>query len=436
VQGAHFNFSVKNLRPIVSEPFSLPYRDLATMILFTPRQLGFGGDIYPIITQWDDVGKAVSEEWNNMQKTDKDARNKAKELTDKVADPRKKAEAIYKFLQQNVSSSSLAGIYIGRPADELLKNKRGDPDEINALFVLMLKEAKIDADMILVATHNWQTLVRSFPNRSQFSRIVTRLNFKYGAVFADPADAAAPFGELPWFDRGVQGLAVKGSKVQDALIPTGTPDDNVSMEKTTMRISKDWTTEGDTQMELKGAEAIEFRADLMDEAPAKLEQRLNDIFAFGNSDAEVTQVVHPEFGDSSQPFVLKAHLKEKLTNETGAGGLLLNPWMGDQYQQPRFSASVRHSAVRFNNPERRISTTVWQLAPEIKVEQLPKEVKMDNDFGEFSRSCTQTDATVTCTRSFSLKKVLLSTNVEYLNAKKFFDEMAKNDQEVIVLRGQ
>ena len=50
----------------------------------------------------------------------------------------------------------------------------------------MLKEAKVDADMVLVATQNWQTLVRAFPNFSQFSRVVTRINFKDGAVFADP----------------------------------------------------------------------------------------------------------------------------------------------------------------------------------------------------------------------------------------------------------
>ena len=115
---------------------------------------------------------------------------------------------------------------------------------------------------------------------------------------------------------------------------------------------------------------------------------------------------------------------------------MLNPWMGDQYQQPRFTTSVRHSAVRFNNPEKRISTSTWQLAPEIKVEQLPKEVKIENDYGGFSRSCTQNDATVTCTRTFYLKKVMLTTNLEYLDAKKFFDEIAKDDQEVIVLREQ
>jgi uncharacterized protein DUF3857/transglutaminase superfamily protein len=436
VMGSQFDFLVKNLRPILTEPFSLPYRDLATMIIFTPRELGFGGGVYPIISRWDDVGKEVTEEFTNMEKNEKEAKNKAKDLAEKLPDPRKKAEAIYKYIQQNITSSNLAGVSLGRPADEILSAKRGDPDEINALFVLMLKEVKVDSDMVLVATQNWQTLARGFPNRSQFSRIVTRLNFKDGAIFADPADSAAPFGEVPWFDRGVQGLAVKGSKVQEAVIPAGAVDDNISTGKTTMHVAKDWTAEGDSEIELKGAEAIEFRADLLEEAPGKLEQRLTDIFAYGNSDAEITQLAHPEFRDSSQPFLLKAHLREKLSNETGPGGLLLNPWMGDQYQRPRFTSNLRHSAVRFNNPEKRISASTWQLAPEIKVEQLPKEVKIENDLGGFSRSCAQNDATVTCTRTFYLKKVLLTTNVEYLSAKKFFDEIAKDDQEVIVLREQ
>src|ERR1700690_2803415 len=118
----------------------------------------------------------------------------------------------------------------------------------------MLKEVKVDSDMVLVATQNWQTVVRGFPNRSQFSPIVTRLNFKDGVVFADPADSAAPFGELPWFDRGIQGLAVKGSKVQETAIPAGTADDNVSTGKTTMRVAKDWAAEGDSEIDLKGAE--------------------------------------------------------------------------------------------------------------------------------------------------------------------------------------
>lgn len=437
VQGTEFNFSTKNLRPIQTEPFSPPFRDQASMILFTPTQLGFGGDVYPIITKWDDVGAEVKRELDNMEKNgEKDTRSKAKELAGNISDPRMKAQAIYAYLQQNITSSDLGGVNIGRGADAILNAKRGDPDDINALFVVMLREEKIDADMVLLATQNWGTLVRAFPNFSQFSRVITRLNLKSGVVFADAADPAAPFGELPWYERGITGLEVKGNKVQEAPIPAGTVDDNASTTKSALQISKDWTIEGDQEVDFAGAEAIEFRADLMDEAPDKLSKSLTDYFAHGMADAEVTKVAHPEFRDSSQPLVLKAHLKATLTNDIGNGGLLLNPWLGDQFESPMFKTTVRHSAVRFDNPEKRTMTTTWQLAPEIKVEQLPKEVKIDNDLGGFSHACTQSGTTVTCTRTYYLKKTLLQTNLEYLNAKKFFDDIAKQDQEVMVLRQQ
>ena len=278
VQGTQFAYSVKNLHPIVREPFSVPFYDQATTVLFNPTELAFSGQVFPLIQKWDDVAARLTES-NNMEKSEKEAKNRVKELTDKVSDPRQKAEAIYKYIQQNISSSDIVGVALGETADEVLNAKRGDPDEINALFVTMLKEAKVDADMVLVATQNWQTLVRGFPNRSQFSRIITRVNFKEGAVFADPADPAAPFGELPWFDRGVLGLAVKGSKIQEAAIPPGTPDDNVSTTNATLKVAMDWTTEGDSQVELKGAEAIDFRDDLLEESPEKLDQYLIDYFS-------------------------------------------------------------------------------------------------------------------------------------------------------------
>ncbi len=436
VLGTQFEFAVKNLHPIRNEPYSVPFRDQATMVLFTPSELAFSGQVFPIITKWDDVGKEVSQQYGNMEKNEKETKNKAKQLAEKLPEARNKAEAIYKYIQQNITSSNLIGIGLGRPADDLITSKRGDPDEINALYVMMLKEVKVDADMVLVATQNWDTLARGFPNISQFSRIVARVNFKDGIVFADPAEPAAPFGELPWFDRGVTGLAVKGSKVQEAAIPAGTPDDNLSVTKISLQVGGDWKAEGDAEINLKGTEAINFRGDLLEESPEKMERYLTDYFGYGRADAVVSNISHPDIRDSSQAFVLKAHLKQKLTDESGPGELLVNPWMDDQYNSPIFKASERHSAVRFYGPEKRVSTSEWKLAPEIKIEQLPKEVKIENDLGGFSHLCTQNGNTVACTRSFYLKKTRIQTTTDYLDARKFFDEIAKNDQEVMVLRGQ
>ena len=434
--GEQFDFSVQNLRPIVREPFALPVRDQATMVLFTPSELAFSNQVFPIITKWDDVAKELSEEMTKMNQNDKEAKNKAKEIAEKLPEGRARAEAIYKYLQHNVASSNLAGVYLGRSADEIVSGKRGDPDQINALFVTMLKEVKVDADLVLVAAQNWQTLARPFPNRSQFSRAITRVNLKETTVFADPADGAAPFGELPWYERGVVGLAVKGSRVQEAPIPSGTPEDNLSVTKLSFKVDRDWNFEGEAELDLKGAEAIDYRGDLMDEDPARVEQRLTDYLGFGHADATVSQITHPDLKDSSQPFVLKAHLRESLVDESGPGELLLNPWLEDEYSSPIFKATERHSAVRFHNPEKRVSTSTWQLTPEIKVEQLPKDVSIENDLGSFAHACTQSGSIVTCTRTFVLKKMAIQDTKEYIGARKFFDDIAKEDKEVIVLRGQ
>ncbi len=47
----------------------------------------------------------------------------------------------------------------------------------------------MDADLVMVATHNWQTLTDKFPNLTEFARLIVRINFKDGPTFADAADA-------------------------------------------------------------------------------------------------------------------------------------------------------------------------------------------------------------------------------------------------------
>ena len=435
--GVEADYAVQNLRPLRDEPFAVPFRDRAAMVMFSPAEVVFSSQVIPIIKRWDDVADQVSRMVTNMNKSDKETTSKAKELTEKLPDPRSRAEAIYKYLQQNVTSSNLSGIALGgRSADQVISSKRGDPDEINAVFVTMLKEAKVDADLVLVATQNWQTLVKQFPDMAQLSRILVRANFKDGPVFADAADAAAPFGELPWFERGVPGMAVKGTKVQDVQIPAGSPDDNVSVSKYSLQLSSDWRAEGDAEVDLKGTEAIDFRSDLMNKTPDKAEQRLNDYFRLGRGDAVVSGVTHPDFQDTSQPLVVKAHVQHTVAEAAGPGEVLLNPWMGDQYRSPAFKTAQRQSLVLFESPTKEVTTTTLKLPLDIHVEKLPSDVNLQGDMADFSHSCTQSSDTVTCTRIFILKKTLMNDPHGYPATKKFFDEVAQHDQEVVLLRKQ
>jgi hypothetical protein len=435
--GLETDYTVQNLRPVRDELFAVPFRDRAVLVMFSPAEVLFSGRVFPIIKRWDDVADQISQMVTDMNKSNKEATSKAKELAEKLPDPRGRAEAIYKYLQQNVTSSNLSGIGMGgRSADQVISGKRGDPDEINAIFVTMLKEVKVDADLVVAATQNWQTLVKQFPDLNQLSRMLVRVNLKEGPVFADAADAAAPFGELPWFERGVPGMVVKGTKVQDVQIPQGSPDDNVSASKFSLQLSPDWKVEGDAELDLKGAEAIGVRSNLIDETPDKAEQRLTDYFGLGRGDAVVSGVTHPDLRDTSQPLVVKAHVQHTVVEEGGPGEVLLNPWMGDQYRSPAFKSTQRQSFILFESPRKEVTTITLKLPLDIQVEKLPAEVNMQGDMADFSHSCMQSGDTVTCTRTFVLKKTSMNDPKGYPPVKQFFDEVAQHDQEVVLLRKQ
>ena len=434
--GEETTYSTENLRPIRNEPFAVPFYDRAVMVLFNPVEFLFSGRVYPVIKTWDDVAGDIMARFNTANKTNKETANKAKELTDKVPGPRERAEAIYKYLQQNITSSNLAGVVLSRTPDDVLSTKRADPDDINGLFYSMLKEAKVDADFVLMATRNSQTLITQFPNLPQFTRAIVRVNLKEGPVFADAADAAAPFGDLPWFERGVTGMAIKGNKLAPTPIPAGSPEDNLSTAKFNMQMSADWNVDGEAEVDLKGSQAMDFRGRMLGEAPERAEQNLTDYFGFGHGDATISGVTHPDFKDTSQAFVLKAHVQDRVASEGGPVTVLLNPWMGDALRSPVFKATQRQSFIQFQSLEKQVTTSIWKLPPEIRVEKLPSDVNMQGDLADFSHSCTQIENTVTCTRTYVLKKTAMMDPRGYPSTKTFYDEVAQHDQEVILLRKQ
>jgi len=175
------------------------------------------------------------------------------------------------------------------------------------------------------------------------------------------------------------------------------------------------------------------RRRFQDEAADKIEQEIMDYLDMGLPDSEFSDIEHPDFMDTSKPVVLKAGLQFQLIDESGPGQLLLNPWVADRHYTPACTATERHSAVRFDYPKTRISTSTWRLPEGISVEELPEEVSITNDLGEFSRTCTEQDGAVTCKRKLVLRKLDLQNMGEYQNAKQFFEQVARHDQEVILL---
>ena len=442
-KGTKFDYSVRNLPPIPSEPYAVPFADQACVLLFSPYEVAFSGSTYPLLQKWNDVARVFDEWYKESLKKSKGAKNKAKELAGELTDERQRAEAIYYFIQQNIASTEYRGVGYIRAADEVLTDRQGDPDEINGLFVTMLREVKIDADPVLVASRDAMSLNASFPNIVQFTGLLTRIRFKnaevkdpkdpLGYVIADPADPATQFGEVGWYNQGIVGVAVNGGKAEEALIPIYPADSNVVRTQILSELQPDGAVESSIETSYQGADARSIRRRFHDESTDKIEQAISDYLDTGLPESEFSDIEIPDFKDTARPTVLKTKVRFQLVEESGPGQLLLNPWVAERSYAPAFTSSERKSAVRFDFPKVRVSTSTWKLPEGASVEELPEEVAITNDLGEFTRSCAEQDGGIRCERKFVLRKMDLQTNLEYMQAKQFFEQVAKHDQEVILL---
>lgn len=436
------NYKAVNILPVREEPFAPPFRDQTLTILFAPvsdTTAGFGYYYErSLIDSWDSVGRVVWYMCAAASKKGKAAKNKAHELADHIPDEGAKLEAIYQFVQQNISSSGLQGVLVNRGADEVLASRHGDPDEINALFLTMLEEVKIKAHPLLLAARNWQSVVKAFPNFSQFSRIIAVVEVNGVSRVADPADPAAPFGEVPWYEQGIFALLVRQDNQKNVTAawgstPIGSPEHNATEHKLTSEILPDWNVRTEFQANFRGAPAVEKRRVLLEENREKINDILVEFFGMGLPGVEVTDIQHPDFRIPLQQLSVKALVKHQSMEEAGPGQHLVNPWIADRFETPMFKATERYAAVLFPYTEARSSTSVWRLPASIGAEQLPKEVHLSSDLAEFSHSCAQESETVTCNRKFTLKKLVLQTAEEYHDAKALFEQIARADQEVMVL---
>jgi hypothetical protein len=441
--GNRFDYVVRNLQPIKSEPFSIPFADQACVMLFSPFEVAFGNDSYPMLQKWNDVAREYDSWYKESLKKSKSTKDKAKEIAAKFTDEREKAQAIYNFIQQTIASTEFSGVGYIRPPDEVLADKRGDPDEINAMYITMLREVKIDADPVLIASRNKMSLNPQFPNMVQFTGLTTRIRLKNAPskdpkdpnsyVISDPSDPAVPFGEVAWYNQGILGVAVNGSKAENAAIPLLAAENNAIETKLVSELLDDGAVEAKIESLFRGADARRFRRRFQDEPADKLEQALWDFLDMGLPESEFSETIHSDFKDTTKPATLATSLRYQLLDESEPGQLLLNPWLADRGNTPEFTATERKSAVRFDFPKTRITSSTWHLPENMTVEELPKDVSIKSDLGEFSRSCAEKDGDVVCERKFVLSKLDLQNFAEYMQAKQLFEQVAKHDQEVIVL---
>lgn len=167
-------------------------------------------------------------------KTDKDIGrqlNKSIKLKDFLSteiinekDNFKKANAIYKYIQDHYTWNGDYKIYKDVSIKDLIKNKSGNVSSINILLHNLLKEANIDAKPVLMSTRTNGFPTKIYPVISDFNYLIVQVTIDGKTYLLDATDDYLSFGEIPFrclngygrlmdFKKGSQWNDIKPNKL-------------------------------------------------------------------------------------------------------------------------------------------------------------------------------------------------------------------------------
>ncbi len=158
---------------------------------------------------WDKFAKSLRKDplWGVQLKKFVNVLPTINQITKNLSTDQDKAIAIYNWVQKNIKWDSTFSAYPQKKLEKVLATKTGSSAEINMLLVYMLKQAKLDANPVLVKTVDKGHLIKDLAAYYQFNNTIAAVRTGNKLLLFD-ASQNTPWFRLPHPDHNQEGFLV------------------------------------------------------------------------------------------------------------------------------------------------------------------------------------------------------------------------------------
>lgn len=436
--GFWVDLQMNDIQGFVVEPFMPPINMVKQRVYF----------YYQENTKMDDYWKAEGKFWNKDVEEFVGKNHGIDEAVAKVVaatdTPEQKVHKIYTFVgalenqdyipersKQEVKTLDLKVI---KGADNVLENHSGSHDELNRLFVSMVRAAGIPASLIWVPNREQDIFLKQYLSTRQLEAEIAIVQLDGKDVFLDPGTKYCPYGILDWRYTGVEGLrqSPKGADIGQ------TPSPNYTQAVTTRlaKVSLDdhGMAAGSVSLMFKGSAAMRRRqeAGKTDAEGRKklMEDELREILP-GNSEISLTN--SPDWDNSETPLIAVFHVSSPFAVAAGKR-LMLQQQFFQINEKPRFPSVDRKNSIYFHVP--------WQEADEVhitiptgmEVESLAPDDTIKLQYALYKVQHKQEAPDKIFTRRDMIMGQGIFTPTEYKEVKGFFDKVKADDDQPALVR--
>ena len=432
------DLAMNDIPPAIEEPYMPPANMMKMRVYF----------YYQEKLNMDDYWKAEGKYWNKEVEefVGKD-RGIDEALAKTIAPsdtPEQKVHKIYAFVsslenrdyvpERTKEEAKVLELKPVKGADDVLENRSGDHDELNRLFVAMVRRAGIPASLIWVPDREHDVFLKQYLSTSQFDAEIAIVQLDGKDVFLDPGTKFCPYGILDWRYTAVEGLRQSAKGAEIAQTPQPIYTQAVTTRLARLTLDEHGVASGVVSLMFKGSTAMRYRQ-LGGKTDAEgrkklLEDDLREILPGGS---QISLSNSPDWDTVESPLIAQFHVTFPFAIAAGKR-LMLQQQLFQVNEKARFPATDRKNAIYFHLP--------WQEADEVhitipagmEVESLAPDDMIKLPYAIYkTQHKKESPNMIFVRRDFIMGAGLFSPN-EYKEVKGFFDKVKSDDDQPALVR--
>ncbi|MFP7657931.1 DUF3857 domain-containing protein [Chryseobacterium proteolyticum] len=228
-----------------------------------------------------------------------------------------KADAIFKYVQKAFTWNKYSGVRTEDGIKKLLETKTGNAAEINLFLIMMLREAGLKADPLLISTVSNGMINIASPNVSNLNFVLAAVKIKDQYHLYDATSKQSSRDMLPPRDWNQFGILAPKEKVQELSMTNAQP--SFTYLTAEAKINEDGSISGTYSDKDTGSYAM-FAKESYDENMDKYKKQYKENFAIDFTDINSKVLENGDF-ESTMKFT-----SENLIDRIGKK-MIINPML-------------------------------------------------------------------------------------------------------------
>ena len=428
-----YKWSVNNIPPVNYEQGAVSYTKKYPKIILAPNRFRIydtDGDM----RSWKNFGQWESNLTTNLNQLPEDRILFFKDMVKNAPTEKEKIKLVYNYLQKNFRYVSIQlgiGGFQPFPASFTDQKKYGDCKGLSFYMFAVLHALGIKSYVALVnAGYNETPADPAFPC-NEFNHMILCVPQKTDSIWLECTSKSTDFGVLGNFTENRYALLITENGGQLVATPASKPADNVLTSLTIVKLAEDGSGTAVFTSKLKGAFKQSFMHVLLQEKKEEQKQFLID--AIGLKQPDEFTVQQNEAGDQFETsFDLTF---EKIPEFTSGSKMFLALRMYKLWNTTMPKSENRLMDYYFNYPFQKTDTTIYHLPDGMILDALPTAKTLQCDFAKYSTKYwyNESEQNVYSVSYLTLVKYKIPA-AGYTQMKNFFDEVAKDGLQRIVVR--